>query len=141
MPITTIDTVAIVVSDKRKAIKWHTETLRLPLAYVGPPVPSSDPKIQGTPENPGHWVEIGQKRPLTRIHLCEIIDHGTEPGPTGITLLTDDIISDHDRLVRAGVKFLQPPQKMEWGEWLCQFVDPDGNEFDLKQPAEDLGVT
>jgi hypothetical protein len=23
---------------------------------------------------------------------------------------------------------------MEWGEWLCEFADPDGNEFDLKQP-------
>jgi hypothetical protein len=27
-----------------------------------------------------------------------------------------------------------PPEKMEWGEWLGQFADPDGNVFDLKQP-------
>jgi len=36
--------------------------------------------------------------------------------------------------VAKGVRFLNPPTRMEWGEWLCQFVDPDGNEFDLKQP-------
>jgi hypothetical protein len=24
---------------------------------------------------------------------------------------------------------------MEWGEWLCEFADADGNEFDLKQPV------
>jgi len=29
-----------------------------------------------------------------------------------------------------------PPKQMEWGEWLCEFEDPDGNVFDLKQPAE-----
>jgi len=25
-------------------------------------------------------------------------------------------------------------QGMEWGEGLCEFMDADGNEFDLKQP-------
>jgi len=38
-----------------------------------------------------------------------------------------------------GVRFLSPPQKMDWGEWLCAFLDPDGNEFDLKQPSPPLG--
>ncbi len=34
-----------------------------------------------------------------------------------------------------GVRFLSSPQRMVWGEWLCSFADPDGNKFDLKQPA------
>ena len=38
-----------------------------------------------------------------------------------------------------GVRFLSPPQKMDWGEWLCAFLDPDGNKFDLKQPSPPLG--
>jgi predicted enzyme related to lactoylglutathione lyase len=25
---------------------------------------------------------------------------------------------------------------MDWGEWIASFVDPDGNEFDLKQPLD-----
>lgn len=98
-------------------------------------MPNSDPSVQGTVENPGHWIELGQGRPMTRIHLCELSDHRTERGPTGITFLTDGIESDYERFRKNGVRFLGRPQKMEWGEWLCQFVDPDGNEFDLKQPA------
>ena len=35
-----------------------------------------------------------------------------------------------------GVRFLRPPEKMGWGEWLSEFADPDGNEFDLKQPVD-----
>ena len=58
----------------------------------------------------------------------------TEPGPTGITFLTDDIQSDYERMRSKGVRFLYPPKHMEWGEWLTEFVDPDGNQFDLKQP-------
>src|SRR5438876_9721614 len=58
----------------------------------------------------------------------------TEPGPTGVTFLTDDILKDYERMRAAGVEFPVAPEKMEWGEWLGQFADPDGNVFDLKQP-------
>jgi catechol 2,3-dioxygenase-like lactoylglutathione lyase family enzyme len=136
MTITSIDTVAVVVSSRKKALLWYRDVLGLPLAYIGPSEPSSDPEIQGSPEESGHWVELGPGRPLTRIHLCELADRSTEPGPTGITFLTDDIQSEYKRLTSKGVRFLSPPKKMEWGEWLCQFIDTDGNEFDLKQPIK-----
>lgn len=58
----------------------------------------------------------------------------TEPGPTGITFLTDDILSDYERMRAKGVRFTHTPEKMDWGEWIADFVDPDGNAFDLKQP-------
>src|SRR5205807_9445821 len=58
----------------------------------------------------------------------------TEPGPTGITFLTDNILADYERMQEMGVEFRVPPERMEWGEWLGQFADPDGNVFDLKQP-------
>lgn len=136
MSITGIDTVAIVVSDRRKAIAWYRDVLGLPVAYIGPNEPNADASVQGTPDNPGHWIELGPFRPLTRVHLCEFSDHRTEPGPTGITFLTNDIHADCERMIAQGVRFLYPPKKMEWGEWLCEFADPDGNEFDLKQPME-----
>jgi catechol 2,3-dioxygenase-like lactoylglutathione lyase family enzyme len=72
---------------------------------------------------------------MARIHLCELADHVVEPGPTGITFLTDNILADYERLKLKGVRFVNTPKKMEWGEWLCAFLDPDGNEFDLKQPV------
>lgn len=135
MTIISIDTVAVVVSDRRRALLWYREVLGLEVAYVGPSEPNADPLVQGTLDKPGHWIEVGQHRPLTRIHLCELSDHGAEPGPTGITFLTDDAQREYERLRSKGVHFLYPPRKMEWGEWLCAFDDPDGNEFDLKQPS------
>ena len=136
MTILGLDTIAIVVSDRRKALRWYRDVLGLPISYVGPLESNTDPNVQGSIENPGHWIEIGPNRPLTRVHLCELSDHRTEPGPTGITFLTDNIQNDYDRLRSMGVRFLYRPRKMDWGEWLCEFADLDGNEFDLKQPLQ-----
>jgi len=131
-----IDTVAVVVSDRRKAVQWFRDVLALPVAYIGPAEPSPTPSMQGTPDNPGHWIELGSGRPMTRIHLCELENHKVEPGPTGITFLTDNILAEYERLKSKGVRFLNSPKEMEWGEWLCEFLDRDGNEFDLKQPLQ-----
>jgi catechol 2,3-dioxygenase-like lactoylglutathione lyase family enzyme len=117
-------------------LKWYHENLGLELAYIGPPESNPDPTVQGKPDNAGHWIELGPDRPLTRVHLCELPNHMTEPGPTGITFLTDNIRAEYERMKAKGVSFLYPPRKMDWGEWLCSFQDPDGNEFDLKQPAD-----
>ena len=133
MTVLGVDTIAIVVSDPRKAIEWYRDVLGLDVAYIGPSDSNPDPSVQGTAENPGHWVELGPARPRTRVHLC-FMRGETEPGPSGITFITDDIQADYERMRRQGVEFPLPPEKMEWGEWLSQFVDPDGNVFDLKQP-------
>lgn len=133
MTITGLDTVAIVVSDVKRAVAWYRDVLGLRVAYIGPSEPNEDPAVQGSPDDPGHWVEMGAPRPMTRVHLCEPEDQHTEPGPTGITFLSDNIMGNYARLKAKGARFLNDPRKMEWGEWLCQFADPDGNEFDLKQ--------
>jgi len=134
MTVVGVDTVAIVVSDRTKAIRWYRDVLGLRVAYIGPRDGDSAPK-EGTPDSAGHWIEMGPGRPQTRIHLCEM-SGVTEPGPTGITFLTDDIRGDYERMRAKGVRFLYPPKKMDWGEWLCEFVDPDGNQVDLKQPVD-----
>lgn len=119
---------------------WLSHRLLLALPQnstkTGPAEPDSNPSVQGSPDNPGHWIELGSGRPMTRIHLCELEDHRVDPGPTGITLLTDNILAEYGRLKLKGVRFINSPKEMEWGEWLCEFLDPDGNEFDLKQPVE-----
>ncbi len=132
MTVLGLDTVAVVVSDRQKAIAWYRDVLGLEVAYIGPSEAAPDASVQGTPDRAGHWIELGPGRPRTRVHLCEM--GATEPGPTGITFITDDIRADYERLGAMGVRFLAPPVRMDWGEWLCQFSDPDGNEFDLKQP-------
>ncbi len=135
MTVYAVDTIAVVVSDARKAIGWYRDVLGLRVAHIGPPVPHADASIQGSSDHPGHWIELGPGRPQTRVHLCEL-EGKTEPGPTGITFLTDDIQAEHERMQARGVRFLNAPQRMDWGEWICAFVDPDGNEFDLKQPGD-----
>ena len=121
MSIAGIDTVAVVVADGMKALAWYREVLGLEVAYV--------------PPGGGHWIELGSVRPRTRIHLCELPDQ-LEPGPTGITFYTRDVPAEYENLRSRGVKFLGPPDRKPWGEWLCAFVDPDGNEFDLKGPID-----
>ena len=133
MGVLGVDTIAIVVSDRHKAIQWYRDVLGLEVAYIGPSVSNTDPSVQGTPDHAGHWIEMGPGRPKTRVHVCQMDE--TEPGPTGITFLTDDILADYERMRRLGVEFPVEPEKMEWGEWLGQFADPDGNVFDLKQPV------
>lgn len=135
MTIQGLDTVAVVVADRRKAIAWYRDVLGVPVAYIGPSTPNPEPTVQGTPDDPGHWIELGPRAPRTRVHLCEMGGQ-TEPGPTGITFLTDDILADYERMRAKGVAFQGPPERMEWGEWLAQFEDPDGNVFDLKQPTD-----
>jgi catechol 2,3-dioxygenase-like lactoylglutathione lyase family enzyme len=134
MGILGVDTVAIVVKDRREAIAWYRDVLGLDVAYIGPNDSKAPPEAVGTAEDPGHWIELGPRRPRTRVHLCEMTE--ADPGPTGITFLTDNIQAEYERLVARGVRFGYAPRKMEWGEWLCAFWDPDGNEFDLKQPVD-----
>jgi len=133
MTVLGIDTVAIVVSDLRKAIAWYRDILGLVVAYIGPNTQESGSDVPGNADNPGHWVELGPSRPQTRVHLC-FMGGSVEPGPSGVTFITDDIEADYERLRRNGVRFTMTPKKMDWGEWIGQFADPDGNEFDLKQP-------
>ena len=114
IPVTVlgVDTIAIVVSDPRKAIAWYRDVLGLDVAYIGPSEPNPDPSIEGTADDPGHWVELGPGRPRTRVHLC-FMGGETEPGPAGITFITDDIQAEYERMRRAGVEFPLPPEKME----------------------------
>lgn len=122
-----MDTVAVVVRDRKRALEWYRDVLGLTEAFV--------PRDSAYPGGVGHWIELGSGRPLTRIHVCEVSKEWGVPGLTGITFLTSDIKRAYRILKRRGVNFKSEPKKMEWGELLCAFVDPDGNMFDLRQPA------
>src|SRR5206468_271651 len=95
--------------DPRKTIEWYRDVLGLDVAYIGPSDSNPDPSVQGTAESPGHWVELGPARPRTRVHLC-FMRGETEPGPSGITFITDDIQADYERMRRQGVELPLPPE-------------------------------
>ena len=106
--------VAVVVSNGKKALAFYTDKLGLDIIA-----------------NEGHWRVVGRKKGGLAIHLCE---YGkptpkSEKGNTGILFQTDDsMMKTYQKLKRKGVKFSVPPKKEEWG-WHCRLLDPDGNEI------------
>jgi catechol 2,3-dioxygenase-like lactoylglutathione lyase family enzyme len=108
--------VAVVVSDTKKAVSWYTKKLGLDVI-----------------DNEGHWAVVGDAKRGIGLHLCQSVGpRGTpkiEKGNTGILIYTDgEMMATYRMLKRRGVKFPHPPEKTEWG-WFCMFADPDGNEF------------
>ena len=45
----------------------------------------------------------------------------------------DDIFAEHRRLEEAGVEFIRPPERENWGGWVATLKDPDGNILQLLQ--------
>ncbi len=111
--------VAVAVSDRKKAAKWYVSTL-------GWKVLDDDPE---------HWTTVGDRSGRFRLHLCEVGGRpGRKPprsevGNTGILMTTDEpFLRACARLKAKKVRFSMPPREMPWG-WLAKFLDPDGNEF------------
>ncbi|MCL4308493.1 MAG: VOC family protein [Candidatus Thermoplasmatota archaeon] len=110
--------VAVLVSNKKRAIRWYREKLGLKVFH-----------------HAGHRITVGSRRTGMQLHLCDPKDWmerpKLEPGNSGILFRVDgDIERAYRTLKRRGVRFSQPPTKEEWG-WNCRFVDRDGNEFAL----------
>jgi catechol 2,3-dioxygenase-like lactoylglutathione lyase family enzyme len=110
--------VAVVVSDRAKAVRWYTESLGLEhLADME------------------HWQTVGRKGKGGALHLCQVTEYDPkgklEPGNTGIAFtLAGDFVKACAALEARGVKFSSPPTKADWG-WGAAIVDPDGNEIYL----------
>lgn len=58
-------------------------------------------------------------------------------GRVGFFFVTDDLAADHDRLLKAGVDFREPPRHEAYGT-VVVFADPWGNLYDLIQPRRGL---
>jgi catechol 2,3-dioxygenase-like lactoylglutathione lyase family enzyme len=111
--------VAVVVSDRKKALDWYTKTLGLDII-----------------DNKDHWVTVGKKGRPGALHLCEwaeVDPNGKlEPGNSGILLLLPgkDFRESCGALKAHGVPFAQEPQTESWGSFAV-IRDPDGNEHML----------
>ena len=108
--------VAVVVADRERSVRWYTEKLGLDLV-----------------QDLGHWVTVGRPDGSGLIHLCQTSEVGLpdrpEPGLTGIELnLPGDFAAACAALEANGVKFRQGPKRESWG-WWAGVLDPDGNEL------------
>jgi lactoylglutathione lyase len=111
--------VAIVVSDRKKAVDWYRRSLGLDV------IDAMD-----------HWVTVGRKGDPARLHLCQTTefdaDGKLEPGNSGILFHLDgkDFQAGCAGLKERGIEFSQEPRKDPWG-WWAMIRDPDGNEHTL----------
>lgn len=102
--------VAVVVSDTKKAKTWYTETLG----------------FRVVDDDGNHWVTVAPEGANVALHLCQ--GPPLEPGNSGIAFATDDVGASAAELQNKGVKFSQPAKESPAGT-RARFVDPDGNEF------------
>jgi predicted enzyme related to lactoylglutathione lyase len=108
--------VAVVVSDTKKAQKWYTGPLGLETFDTGE-----------------HWVTVGRTGKGGKLHLCDWQPEGKlEPGNSGILLLVPgkEFEKECGKLKANGVAFSEEPKKTDWG-WIATIRDPDGNEITL----------
>lgn len=110
--------VAVVVSDRAKAVAWYTE--KFGLDHV---------------DDMDHWQTVGRKGVPGVLHLCQVTEYDKdgqlEPGNSGIAFhLPGDFLAACKALEERGVTFSTPPTKYEWG-WGAAVRDPDGNEIYL----------
>jgi lactoylglutathione lyase len=107
-----IRTVAVMVSDEKKAKEWYKDKLGFEV--------QSDEK---------HWIVVGPRGSIFGLHLCP--DEPLEPGNSGILLLAGDIKSTCKELEMKGVQFTRELGKAEWDKNVtyAMFKDPDGNVF------------
>jgi len=112
MAIERIATVAVMVSDEKKAKEWYRDKLGF--------------EIRSDEE---HWVVVAPRGSMTGLHLCP--DDPLEPGNTGILLLAADVEGTCKELKQKGVEFTRELGKAEWDENMkyAMFKDPDGNVF------------
>jgi len=118
--ITRVHSTTIVVSDQDKALDFYVNTLGWTKAIdnqMGPEMRS----LTARPPAGGAELVLGLSGWV-----------GREPGgETHISLISDDIDGDYERLSAQGVQFSQPVEAMPWGGKGTHFSDPDGNTFFL----------
>ena len=119
------------VSDLERSVRFYRDVIGLPFRFAN----------QGYAE----FATEGAKFSLyARSGLPELIGRaspaGEIPWPQGeVAFFVDDVDSEHERLVQAGVCVLAPPIDRPWGERTLHVADPDGNVVELtrrKPPAD-----
>ncbi|TLZ58275.1 MAG: hypothetical protein E6K15_01180 [Methanobacteriota archaeon] len=104
-------TVAVVVRNEKRAMKWWKEKLGFRVVTSFP-----------------HWITVAPRGANVHLHLCP--DSRPEKGNTGFMFSTADAVKEEARLRKKGVKITHPVKKEDWGT-IFWFADPDGNEFQV----------
>ncbi|GGM24185.1 MULTISPECIES: VOC family protein [Micromonospora] len=133
--ITSVGSVIIFVTDQQKALDFYTDTLgfevRLDVTVPADQAPEVDSAVR--------WIEVAAPSTPTTLSLISRQFAQLRPGKgcgefTDVNLLVDDMKATYEELNRKGVRFRVEPQHDPFG-WRAEFVDPDGNGFNLIETA------
>lgn len=122
--LTLLQRVAVVVSDRDRAIRFYRDGLGL--------------QVRAEDEETG-YVELSLGKGTAALSLIVPRREWGEPHysearsrvgtPTGIVFQTDSVPALELRLRHLGAQVTQSPQDQPWGGRTLRFTDPDGNEF------------
>ena len=126
--ISYVHSATIRVRDQDKALEFYVGVLGFE-------------KREDSPFGEGsRWVVVappGQKTGLALLRPQDMgLPAGAVGGPTGISLIADNVQRTYEELSARGVQFTQPPQQMPWGATATWFSDPDGNNYFLTQDQQ-----
>ena len=107
---------AVPVLDVERALSFYRDALGFTVTF--------------TNGNPVSFAVISQGG--AQLHL------GVQPQKAGSShahIMVDDLDAVYERLVQAGATVRQPPKVQEWGLRDIVVADPDGNTFEIAEPA------
>jgi len=96
------------VGDMDRAVKFHRDTLGLPLKFQSP-----------------EWSEFSTGDTTLALHRA------SEKNPAGAVELgftTTDLQKFYEEMQAKGVKFSMPPTRQDFGSSLAQFIDSEGGK-------------
>ena len=106
----------IPVADLERALRFYRDILGFTVAFTNGEPASFAVIIQGS----------------AQLHL-EV--QPSKAGSAHAHIMVDDLDAVHKRLVGAGAAVRQAPQMQQWGLRDMVIADPDGNTFEIAQPA------
>jgi predicted enzyme related to lactoylglutathione lyase len=124
MAIAGIHGVHVYVSDLDAAVAWYRETLGMVVRVDRP----MDAGLR--------WVEVGPIDSATALVLVHGYGQWSAErvgGPTGISLVADNVRATCQDLADRGVVLVTEPRQFPWG-WFAEFQDLDGNVLAVGGP-------
>lgn len=125
----TLDLVALIVRDYDPAIDFFVRTLGFELVEDVPALTNDG--------RPKRWVVVRPPGTATGILIARADGEEQErmvgnqfAGRVGFFLRVDDFRASYERMIAAGVTFLNPPRTEAYGQ-VAVFVDIAGNKWDL----------
>jgi catechol 2,3-dioxygenase-like lactoylglutathione lyase family enzyme len=129
-----LERVSLIVEDYDEAIRFFVDALGFELV-------EDEPALTSKGGRPKRWVMVRPPGGQTGVLLAQADgDHQRAAigeqfaGRVGLFLRVEDFDAQYERMLRAGVEFVEPPRNESYGR-VAIFRDVAGNRWDLLGPA------